>query len=414
MKHYEKILSLDFEMYNSAKYWSICWIGAISADANLNEKLRLDIKVNPGTKHKQTGKDIKFPFKYAELKTCGKFDTASALLFELFDEKTLVIGHAVENDVKMLLSACERYSITPPEFDYADTNVIASAMKGEYLQKSLSTLAADYGYTFRAHDPVEDAIATLTVFGNQLGETSKNIDELSLLGLDYGRVSGGLNRRCFPHCMGEKGRVHVDNYNAVFDAAEKARNTANAGETMKDIKFAIDGKLQSSQNLFAAVEWIYSEGGKVVYGTSSADWILCTEKTDTPRRLSLRDFAIKFDMPQSVKENLDFLPNKAILGGQTITYTQYLTRKYAGGKRNGVYCFARVIEKLFEYEDIAARLMKNGVRIAAIPDRGITFVVDDFSRLKDNSDHKVIMYNTLAKKYKMRVVLLSELLSAVV
>lgn len=117
MKNYGKILSLDFEMYNSMRYWSICWIGAICADKSLDEKSRLDIKVNPGTRHKLIGHELKFPFKYSDLKPLAKFDGCASKLFELIDDDTLVIGHAIDNDVKMLTTACDHYGLKCPDFD---------------------------------------------------------------------------------------------------------------------------------------------------------------------------------------------------------------------------------------------------------------------------------------------------------
>lgn len=415
MKNYSKILSLDFEMYNSMRYWSICWIGAVGADKSLDENNRLDIKVNPGTRHKLIGHELKFPFKYSDLKPLPKFDGCADRLFELIDDNTLVVGHAIDNDVKMLTTACDYYGLKCPDFDYIDTNVVRSAITGEFSQIGLKTLAASYGYEFEAHNPVEDAAATLYVLKAMLGGKGLSIDEVESLGIKVGKVRGGLVRRCELACMNSKARVHIENYNAVFDAVEAAKSEKiGRGGAMSGVKLAVDAKLRTSRNLFELIKWAALEGAKVIGETHNADFILSSElDLSSERTLSLRAFVDRFGVPESVREGLDFFPNKVTTsGGEVMSYMQYLKGKCVKSPVRGprvTYCFAHEIERRYEFEEIAMKLFAMGARICFMPENRVTFVVDSPKRLDDTSDCKVVTYNRLAPSRKLKLMTLAEL-----
>ena len=365
MKSYKKILSLDFEMYNSMHYWSICWIGAIEATLSMKETSRLDVKLNPGTRHRLIGRELKFPFKYADLKPLPKFDGCCERLFELIDDDTLVVGHAIDNDIKMLLSACDRYGKKCPDFDYIDTNIVHSAIVGEYSQLGLSALSALYDYEFEAHNPVEDAAATLFVLDKMLFSRGIGIENIESLGLSLGKVRGCLVRRSEAACMSSKARLHIDNYNAVFDAANEASGGGNG--CLSGIKMTVDSRLKVNQNLYPLIKWAVEEGATVLGESCGADINLTSEiREQDARSLSLREFVLRFNAPESARQGLDFYPNKVTLkSGEVISYTQYLKRKYARGNSREVYCFARAIERRFDFE--TACLGRESVRRACSP-----------------------------------------------
>ena len=412
MKNYKKILSLDFEMYNSMHYWSICWIGAIVADTRCRELSRLDVKLNPGTRHKLIGRELKFPFKYSDLKPLGKFDSCCHRLFELIDEDTLVIGHAIDNDVKMMISACDYYNVTCPDFDYIDTNIVHSALDGEFSQLGLVSLAALYGYEFEAHNPVEDAAATLFLLGKMLEKKGITLHDAESLGITLGMVRGSLARKCEAACMSEKAKRHIDNGNAVFDAVYDAgKEGAPRKGRLNGVKMAIDTKLRANQNLYPLIKWAVGEGLTVLGEPRKADVFLTLEIKEPDRRcMSLREFAAKYDAPESAREGLDFYPNKVTLAsGEAVSYLQYLRRKYARGNSRETYCFARVLERRFDFEDIASRLLETGARICAVPARRSTFVVDSLERLNDTTDYKIPLYKRLAAANKIKIKTLDEL-----
>ncbi|MCI9032234.1 MAG: hypothetical protein HFK09_06960 [Clostridia bacterium] len=415
MKSYAKILSLDFEMYNSMRYWSICWIGAVCSDKSLDEKSRLDIKVNPGTRHKLIGHELKFPFKYSDLKPLPKFDGCAKSLFDLMDEDTLVVGHAIDNDVKMLTTACDYYGIECPDFDYLDTNAVRSAIMGEYSQIGLKTLAASYGFEFEAHNPAEDAAATLYVLKRMLEEKGIGIDEAESLGIKVGKVRNGLTRRCELNCMSANARLHNDNYNAVFDAVmEACEEGVNRDGAMRGVKMTIDPKLRTSRDLYSLIKWATLEGARVLGEPRKADFTLSSELDfSNDRTMSLRMFVDRFGVPESVREKLDFFPNKVTdESGEIVSYMQYLKSKSKKPAVRGVratYCFAREIERRYEFEELALKLFGMGARICFMPENRVTFVVDCKERLKDSSDHKVVMFNRIAPSRKVKLMTLDEL-----
>ncbi len=411
MKKYNKILSLDFELYNSMKYYSICWIGAVVSDSSMRPLSYIDIRVNPATRHKMVGKELKFPFTYRDLKNLPKFDVASKPLIELIDADTLIVGHAVDNDIKMLFKACSLYGMKYPDFDFIDTNAVYGALKGEYAQVGLKTLAETFEIEFDAHNPKEDATATLKALKCMLERYETDLDSLVEKGaLNIGKARGGLVRKCEVDCMTARAKEHIENHNALFDAV---RNTPRGNGALSGKRVAFEQKLSSNQNLYSLAEFALQSGAKAVPDEDKADIIVTSQLIEGDKRhCRLRDFASRYGAPQSVLNALDFHPNKVTTAdGEVISFMQYLKRKYSvKGARGEYYCFSAKAEKLYAFEDAAAALLKTGKRICAMPDSRCIFVVADESELNtQNSDLKVRTYNKMKGTGKVSLITFSEL-----
>lgn len=397
MREYKKILSLDFELYNSMKYYSICWIGATVSDFSMQPKSYLDVKVNPATKHKMVGKELKFPFTYKDLKVLPKFDVASAPLFELIDSDTLVVGHAVDNDIKMLFKACSHYGMKYPDFDFVDTNAVYGALRGEYAQIGLKTLAESFGIEFDAHNPKEDARATLKALKLMLAEHNTDLKTLTEKGaLSIGKARGGIVRKCSAECMSARAKEHIENHNALFDAVAVTK----PGEgVLNRTKVSFEPKLSSTQNLFSLAEFALENGARIVGEEDNADIIVTSQLIEgDEKHCRLRDFADRYGVPKAVLSELDFHPNKVTTSdGEVISFMQYLKRKYAvKGAKGEYYCFSAKTEKLYEFEDVVANLLKKGKRVCAMPESRCVFVVTSADETDtENSDLKVRMYNRM-------------------
>lgn len=402
MKRYTKILALDFEMFNAFHYWSICWTGAALAGEDMLPVYFLDRKIDPGIRQQITGSSIRFPFTYEELRKCPRFFRCCKELFRLIDEDTLVLGHAVDNDVKMLLTVCARYHLKCPDFDFLDTNVLYGALHGEYVQIGLAALAQTYGVVYDAHNPVEDAAATLEVCRRMLEEKGMRLCEAAeTYGITVGEVRKKLMKKCTADCMGERARRHIDNYNAVFEAANAP--VAIEGQQLAGKKIAVENKLSVSQNLFPLIVFLRSMGAKIVYDTSVADMVVTAEigKRDA-NSVNLRELALCYGLPREQAETLDFYPNKVTdESGEMLPYMEYLRRKYgrSGQTASRCYCFVHALEKRLEFEDIAKRLLESGGRLSGLMSENTVLVTDDVLRIEtDVTDMKVRGYKHLRNK----------------
>ena len=396
LNNYDKILSLDFEMYNSMRYWSICWIGAAVAGADLRPTEFIDIKVNPGTSRKMIGKGMSFPFTYSELKKMPGFAACSPRLFSHIDGRTLVLGHAIDNDVKMLLAACAHCGIECPDFDYLDTNAVYGAIKGEYAQVGLATLAENYGITFSAHNPVEDARATLASLKCMLENGSLTLSEvIEKYGITLGKVRKGQVRKITLSCMHGNTLEHINNFNSVFDAS--IARVEKRSTLLENKKIAFDGKLRTSQNLYDFTLWLRSLGAETVFDSEKADFTIGSElRFGDSRYMCLRDFAKKYGIPKEVASTLNFFINKVVERDGTIyTYMQYLRLKYGSNQSGKVYCLSRGIERRLDLEDVAASLLKKGAKA------GCTFIVESENELNDMEDIKVRSYRACKKSGKI-------------
>jgi DNA polymerase III epsilon subunit-like protein len=159
-------LAFDIEAANGYQLSSICSIGVVIADANFNVIHRENIWINPKTKYnlngtrKNVGIDLHLDKKL--LASSPDFKGAYSKIKELLSAPdTLVIGHAVDSDVRMLNAACERYKLKSLNFKFLCTQLLYKLFKGEKEVKALGKIAAELELNFTEHNSEDDAWMSL-------------------------------------------------------------------------------------------------------------------------------------------------------------------------------------------------------------------------------------------------------------
>ena len=147
----------------------ICAFGYCLTDEQFNILEKKDILINPqGGFHltdRKGEQGIVLPYKYEDFKKYPTFkEQANDIYALLQDSDTLVIGHAVQNDVKYLNLESKRFSLPSFSFRFVDTqflymNVIADFSR----QYGLGIIAERLGVEFTPHRAVDDAYATMKV-----------------------------------------------------------------------------------------------------------------------------------------------------------------------------------------------------------------------------------------------------------
>ncbi len=161
-----KYLAFDIEAANGYKLYSICSIGIVVADENFNVEWRKNVWINPkstynlnGTR-KNVGIDLHLDKKLLDSSPdfSQVYDEIKALLT---DEDCLVVGHAVDSDVRMLNAACQRYHLPSINFSFMCSQLLYRLYRGEKDVKALSKIAADLGITYNEHNSEDDAWMSL-------------------------------------------------------------------------------------------------------------------------------------------------------------------------------------------------------------------------------------------------------------
>ena len=414
MKKYRRIISLDFELYNSYCYWSICWSGAVTADLALNETDRYVKLYNPVTKQKRTGNKIKFPFTYSDLAPLKSFGGAGRELLEMLTDDTLVIGHAVDNDVRMIIEACQRFGLGMPSFDYLDTVVAYGAVRNVMTARSLTNLAAEYGFEFNAHDPCEDAAATLEVLRRILKETDCEGDIAAFtekFGIRFGRLQQGLIRACYSDAFTGKARKHIENRNALFDAVTGFDKEVKPLPAFKGRKYFFLGSMTAEQDVSPVALKLLSAGAKITGNQHTADFTV-TNRIDEEEMLGqsdnilLKTLVSKLGMTAEEVKDMDFKPAKiTTMSGMNISYENWLRNLYPmknaqTDELKGVrFVFSMTADRLYGYETAYREIIRRGGTVTYRVRGAKYFVLRDESQLEtDKFDLRIAALKTRAGK----------------
>ncbi len=165
-----KYLFFDIECANcDLGKGKICSFGYILTDESFNILEEDDILINPDAPFHLTGRkdkrDIKLGYPKEAFLQAERFPAFHERIFALITDKdTLAIGYAVINDVNFLISECERYSLSLPDFEYYDVQLLYSDYKSVRNVVSLERASTEFGVEItEEHVSREDARDTMLV-----------------------------------------------------------------------------------------------------------------------------------------------------------------------------------------------------------------------------------------------------------
>ena len=263
-----KYLAFDIEAANGYQLSSVCSIGVVIADEQFNVLSRENIWINPKTKYNLNGTrenvGIDLELDKALLDRSPSFKQVySKVRALLTDKQYVVLGHAVDSDVRMLNAACTRYRLPSINFEFICSQLLYRLYRGEKDVKGLNKIATDLGITFHQHNSEEDAYVSMLTLKYLVTDSGLSVDEL----LEKYRVRKGSNVNFeLTRPVSLLGQVSKKKHTQV--AIEKIREYA---ATVKKTSREYAGKafclarsleLSDSDELYAVVKSIVSRGGR--------------------------------------------------------------------------------------------------------------------------------------------------------
>jgi DNA polymerase III epsilon subunit-like protein len=172
---------IDLEASNAFSRSSVCCIGLLRTDRQLNIINEELILVNPkdsfNLHHDIRGLDI--GFTKADFKDKPTFDKVYGYLADTyFTKDTMVIGHAMLNDVRMLNAVCRKYKLPAFEFEFMCTQMLYKFHRGLKTVMSLAVIAGELNEEFHNHRADEDAKMSYLTLKRIVEESGKNLEEL--------------------------------------------------------------------------------------------------------------------------------------------------------------------------------------------------------------------------------------------
>ena len=178
-----KYLAFDIEAANGYMLSSICSVGIVIADDNFNVISRRNIWINPKTKYNLNGTranvGIDLGLDKALLDASPDFSQVyNELKALLTDTQYVVVGHAVDSDVRMLNEACKRYRLPSIDFKFICSQLLYKLYRGDKEVKGLGKIADDIGIHFHQHNSEEDAYASMLTLKFLVRDSGLSVDQL--------------------------------------------------------------------------------------------------------------------------------------------------------------------------------------------------------------------------------------------
>ncbi len=278
-------LAFDIEAANGYKLSSICSIGVVIADEKFNIVSRENIWINPKTRYnlngtrKNVGIDLHLDKKL--LATSPDFSQVYKKIKDLLTNPNyVVVGHAVDADVRMLNATCERYKLPSLNFNFICSQLLYKLYKGEKEVKALGKIADALGITFNQHNSEEDAFMSMMTLKYLVEDSGLTVHQL--LEKYHVRIGSNvdfeLTRSVSLDGQLSKKRLTQVAVEKIKEFAKTVKKTSNVHKN-KVFCLARSLEVSDSETLYKVVEKIVAGGGRY-----SSKLIKCNAyvKSDAP------------------------------------------------------------------------------------------------------------------------------------
>lgn len=191
------ILSFDIESCTGSPYdGSMCSFGYYLTDENFKKIKQKDILINPLPKkfklNTSNGKRI-INLAYTEetFRKAPRFKVVYDNIKQLFCADNIVVGFALDNDLRFINNICKIYKLDTIYFKYLDVHFIYELFNPTNKKNSLSTLVGDLGISYVEHRSDEDARVTMLLLKSICKKMGLSLLELvDKYGIQYGENFG--------------------------------------------------------------------------------------------------------------------------------------------------------------------------------------------------------------------------------
>mgnify|MGYP001053935716 CR=1 FL=1 len=390
-----KVIALDFECANTFAYYSICWTGIVVSNENLEEKEIISQKCNPTVGSFFAGK-INFPFTIKDLRKEKVFKCNHRFLTDLLTEDTLVIGHAINNDISMLIAACLKFRIKMPTFNYIDSNVVYSVYKNEFKETSLKTIADEFGIEYVEHDPSEDARATLAAVREIAKRENTDLNGLiEKYGIVVGKVKNMHAYKTYSTKMNDKTVNKMQYVNSTLEYFDSIERDENAKCRQR---FHIDDNILAQFDTRPLMQAMAKDGAKLMDCARNAQFDVKFGKAagSQPRKKMLYEIYEQFGVEYNVYKMLRSDNVHEYISGFFVgKRNSDLTKQFKEVLRSTVkkdnalklrrICISKGIEKLVGYDRVFRTIAEHNGKFSAYMDQAHYLIVLDKEELENDT-----------------------------
>ena len=181
-------LFLDIEGANCYNYVSkMCTFGYVITDNTFEIKTKIDVVMNPQSpfdKHIIKSKMNAYPL--SKYNICPPFPYFYKSMKNILEAKDqLIFGWSIENDVKYIYDACNRYHLKQIQYEYFDIQKLIMKLENSQTVASLESIAEKYQIPkMTSHKSDDDAYLTMKIAKEVCKQQNISLSELYLLNKD--------------------------------------------------------------------------------------------------------------------------------------------------------------------------------------------------------------------------------------
>ncbi|MBE5744919.1 MAG: 3'-5' exonuclease [Clostridiales bacterium] len=292
----------------------ICAFGYCLTDEQFHILEKEDILINPqGGFHltdRRGEQGIVLPYKYEEFKKYPTFEAQAERIYGLLqDENTLVVGHAVQNDVKYLNLESRRFQLPSFSFRFVDTQFLYMNVIGDFSrQYGLGVIAERLGVEFTPHRAVDDAYATMKVAQALCKSENCSLTELMK---KYDVTAGKIDDYEIVQTTSIAAQKYKEEKDKAREERERARAQFHIFADKERRKRAKEGKLKGKTVCFShalelqtplakkLLKAAFDNAAGITYRAEECDLYVCFETENCPRRQSVQAKNIPVFTPES-------------------------------------------------------------------------------------------------------------------
>ena len=300
----------------------ICAFGYCLTDEQFHILEKEDLLINPqGNFHltdRKGEQGIVLPYKYADFKNYPTFLQRAEKIYALLQDKnTLVVGHAVQNDVKYLNLESKRFSLPSFAFSFADTQFIyMNAISDFSRQYGLGAIAENLGIDFTAHKAVDDAYATMRVAQALCQRENVGLFELIQ---KYEVRLGKIQNYEITRTTSKGFELFKRNREREKEERDKARAAFHIFADREKRKRAKEGKLKNKTVCFSHVVEVQTAtakkllakalalGARVTFRAEECDLYVCLDDETGQRKQSVLNRGARIFSPEDFEKYTESL-----------------------------------------------------------------------------------------------------------
>ena len=186
----KKIVFIDVESSYSLDISSVCCVSLILVDpSTLKEIEKVTYYINPEMPYDNHGENahVDIHIDPEDLTSAPSLEERYQDLKRYLNDDYIIVGHAIESDIAMLNSACNRYNLEKFHFHYFCSQMLYRLFHKDRTNKSLDKIVKEMGYNFEHHlcqDDVKMSYETIKYICKELNASLNDV--LLTYGIVYG------------------------------------------------------------------------------------------------------------------------------------------------------------------------------------------------------------------------------------